>query len=735
MRAVAEQPSAVSGETSPLLDARSDLAKFQSGARSISNMVVLPEGGRTRRPGTRFVGTLKNEALPCALVPFEAGDGDSYVQCINDQVMRMFKSAGVVIGSTGSALEVAVPFTTASLPTLRWTQSLDTMLFAWSGTPQLLVRASDINWSITAYPNTNGPVKVRNADKTKTIQSSGETGIVTLTASVPLFEPGHVGSIWRIDESVTADIRVWRAAVTYVSNMYIRYQGRIYEVVLGGDSGDVGPQHDEGDYRTGSGSDVAGAVLRFTCYDHGFVRITSVPANPSTTCTALVLQRLAPSIVSYGAYRWSEGAWCEKNGWPNVVTIVDQSVLWGRRNEIWMSETTDIYSFEESTTDDSALSFRLFAPDGKAVNFRWAMNAGSLLLGASAGEWVVRGPNSYDRITAQNSRGFLQSSEGSSEHQPVSIAGGAVFIGRSRDRLNFAKFDFLSERIEIQEFTTFSRHMLKAGAMQLAWQSDPHRILWIRMGDGTLTAVTLRPEQEVAGWHRHHLPGAFIEQICCIQSADGGQTELWLQTRRTINGQTRRFIEVMQPFFQAVDDAAPTSEGAWFLDCALQYTGPATRTLSGMAHLAGQSVKVHCPQGSFGPLTVSATGTVALPVDVTDAVCGLPIPWKTTSLPIDIATQLGPSKGRLKSAHRLVLHMHQSGGGTVMVNSGPATDIQHGGGNVFNAAYALTTGVVSLAVDAITAREITITVFGDDPLPFTLLSTSADLDILAGTNA
>lgn len=717
-----EQPSAVAGELSPLIEARTDLQKFQSGARRIHNMIVLPEGARSRRPGTRYVAPVKTESSRCAFVPFDAGDGDTYLLVFNGGVMRVYKNGAEVLDG-GAPYEIATPFTADKLTSLRWVQSLDTLFIAWSGVPQRLQRISDINWVLADYPATNGPVRLMNSNTAATIQASAATGTVTLTSPLAIFSTNSIGSIWRIEEPAIGDIPLWRAATSLTLGAKCRWKGRLYEVIVAGDSGDTPPEHSEGDVKAGG---TGGATFRFSAFDHGYARITAVASGMSAT--ASVIQPLPPAAVAAPTYRWSEGAWCAKFGYPTAVTIVDQSLAWLRDNDVWVTETTDIYSFAQTDEEDSALNFRLLAPDGKAVTIQWAMNAGALLLGASSGEWVVRGPSAYDKLTATTSRAFLQSSEGSTPHQPVAVHGGAVFIGRSRERLGFARFDFLSERIDVQEFTTYSRQVLKAGANQLAWQQDPHRILWVLLDDGTLAAVTFMPDQEVMAWHRHTLAGAVIEEIAAVQSTDTKRTELWLQTARTINGQTRRYIEILQPYFAATTPAAPDMTGAWFVDCGLPYTGAATRTLSGLTHLEGQSVRVQTPRGDIGAFTVTG-GAITLPQEVTEAVVGLPIAWATESLPLDLQTQAGSTKGKTKRASRAVLHVHEAAGGFVSANGGTEEPVNLPASLTGGADLPLYSGVVDIPIDQITDRVITLTIGDYRALPFTLLSMAADLHV------
>ncbi|KKM98109.1 hypothetical protein LCGC14_1161200, partial [marine sediment metagenome] len=45
--------SFAAGELSPLLDGRTDLAKYYVGLKTLLNMIAYPTGGATRRGGTK----------------------------------------------------------------------------------------------------------------------------------------------------------------------------------------------------------------------------------------------------------------------------------------------------------------------------------------------------------------------------------------------------------------------------------------------------------------------------------------------------------------------------------------------------------------------------------------------------------------------------------------------------------------------------------------------------------
>lgn len=70
-----------SGELSPLADARSDVAKYSSGCRTLQNAIPRVYGCAVRRPGTEFIHRARSGATanPVLLVPFEYSATSSYV--------------------------------------------------------------------------------------------------------------------------------------------------------------------------------------------------------------------------------------------------------------------------------------------------------------------------------------------------------------------------------------------------------------------------------------------------------------------------------------------------------------------------------------------------------------------------------------------------------------------------------------------------------------------------------
>ena len=54
--------SFVSGELGAKLDGRTDFNKYNTGAKTLENFLIHPQGAATRRVGTQFIAEVKNSA-------------------------------------------------------------------------------------------------------------------------------------------------------------------------------------------------------------------------------------------------------------------------------------------------------------------------------------------------------------------------------------------------------------------------------------------------------------------------------------------------------------------------------------------------------------------------------------------------------------------------------------------------------------------------------------------------
>lgn len=176
------------GELGDALLGRGDLRAYENGARRLRNVFIQPTGGVTRRPGLRHVAMLAGKAR---LIAFEFSTEQTYLLVLTDRRLQVFMG-DVEVAS------LAAPWTAAMLEQMAHTQNADTLLLVHPEMPpQRVTRSSHTAWSIGEWAWIEKPF-FRFAPLDLTIAASAVSGSVTLTASAPVFLPGHVGARFRI---------------------------------------------------------------------------------------------------------------------------------------------------------------------------------------------------------------------------------------------------------------------------------------------------------------------------------------------------------------------------------------------------------------------------------------------------------------------------------------------------------------------------------------------------------
>lgn len=180
--------SFAAGELAPEMYGRSDLRAYENGARVLRNVFIQPTGGITRRPGLRHVAMLAGEAR---LVAFEFNTEQTYLIALTHRLATVFMN-DVPVAS------FATPWSAAQLPQLGMTQSADTLLVTHPDVPpKRITRSGHTSWSLGDWAFVQRPF-YRFADPAVTLKPEATSGVITLTASAPVFLPGHVGTEFRI---------------------------------------------------------------------------------------------------------------------------------------------------------------------------------------------------------------------------------------------------------------------------------------------------------------------------------------------------------------------------------------------------------------------------------------------------------------------------------------------------------------------------------------------------------
>ena len=154
---------------------------------------------------------------------------------------------------------------------------------------------------------------------------------------------------------------------------------------------------------------------------------------------------------------------------------------------------------------------------------------------------------------------------------------------------------------------------------------------------------------------------AVCESVAVIPT-DDTEYEVYVIVKRTINGATRRFVEVLNVFdFDQTDNTSFN-----FLDSALSYSGSAATTISGLDHLEGQTVSILADGATHPDKTVSS-GSVTLDRSSTNVKIGLAYTSLLQTMRLNAGSQNGTSQGKTKRIYDITVRMFE----TIGVEVGP----------------------------------------------------------------
>ncbi|MCA3369603.1 MAG: hypothetical protein INF89_08890 [Roseomonas sp.] len=149
-----QQTSFTAGELTPALNARTEVARYYSGAALIRNMLVRPQGGIRRRPGMRHLYSLAGGTDGVRVLPFAFNVDQTYCIALRSGAFDVFRADGTYLATVTSC-----PWNAAQAAQINRAQSADTMLlFHPDMQPQQIQRgATETTWTRTAISFSNIP--------------------------------------------------------------------------------------------------------------------------------------------------------------------------------------------------------------------------------------------------------------------------------------------------------------------------------------------------------------------------------------------------------------------------------------------------------------------------------------------------------------------------------------------------------------------------------------------------
>jgi len=539
------QNSFTSGELSDSIKGRQDIDQYYRGADELENFLVRPYGPALMTPGTTYVSSIKSGSSQTArLLPFVFNRTDAYIIEFGPSYFRFYTAQGQVL-SGGSPYELAHSYTETQLEDVQFTQKNDVLYLTHSShPPRQLVRTASTNWSISdlAFYDTNdvrgGPFLDTNTDQSKIIAASGNTGSVNLSSSTALFQAGHVGTVWRVQDGL--------AVVTAYAN-----STNVTATVLGTYSLAV-PAAGTDDWQEAAFSSV-----------RGYPR-----------CVTFHERRLWFARTEYQPNRI----------WGSKIFVYDD----------FADETLG------SPADDDPITIELGSDVASDIQFLTSTT--KLIAGTFNGEYTISSGSSNEAITPSNIFAIKQTGWGSENIQPVKIGNFVYYVQRFAKKLREMFYFYDNDNYKSTDKTVLADHVTGTGIKRLAYQSNPDSVLWCLLKNGNIATFTREIDQEVQGWSRQVPARTTngtcsVESIAVIPNASDNYDEVWCIINRTIDGGTKRYVEL---FNNPI--APTRQEKCVYSQCALEYdayTSNATNNALSMSATNGSTVLFTCSANYF----------------------------------------------------------------------------------------------------------------------------------------
>jgi len=819
--------SFTAGEISPRLEGQITLERYRQGLSDLTNMVVMPHGGVQRRPGTEFLGEVKNSAIKSRLIPFQFKTSDTYILEFGNLTMRVYRNGlqvltgsaktitavtqanpGVltsashgfsngdeifitgVVGMTqlndrnfivanvtantftlkdafganinttsftaytsgGTADEIyetATPYAEADLFNLRYAQSADTMYIVHpSYEVRKLTRTGSANWTFTV------PILQTALLTAKTVENitQANPGVVTVTGHG--FSNGDQVHLSNVEGMVELEGLNFLVANVTTDTFTLQDEGgnninttSFTAFVDGG-----------GSERAITGATQANPVV-VTSASHSFTNGQIIYINnvvgmtelndayykvSAVTSNTFALQTVAGTNVNgTGFTAYTSGGTAElgtsevqeigpgetplsgADNRPSVVTFFEQRLVFANTNNnpqtLFFSKNSAYQNFVIGTADDDALIYTIASNQVNAI--RYLSSTRILTVGTSGGEYVVTASNSGP-LTPTTTLIRKYSNYGTSTIEPVQVADVTLFLQRGKRKIREFKYvgDINVDAYTAPDLSILAEHITQGGIVQFAYQQEPDSVIWMARADGTLIGMTYRREENVVAFHKHVIGGTFsggqavVESVASLPT-DTGEDELYMIVKRTINGVTKRYVELMKPF-----DFGSVTTGAFYVDSGLSYSGSATTNLSGLFHLEGQTVSI-LANGAVHSDEVVASGAVTLNTSSTIVAAGYGYTSNLQTLRIEAGSVDGTSQGKPKRIHAITVRLHETVGVEVGNSAGEVDEIYFRDSSMaMDTAVPLFTGDKDIEFPGGFDDDDRIYVRQNQPLPLTVLA-------------
>lgn len=487
-----------SGELSPVLSTRTDIAQYSNGAKQLKNCIPLVEGGVRKRPGTFFRSFM-----------FGARRLITFATTSNNSFLLILKPREITVYDPRLNIFIATLNTPYDIDVIADVQYIHTRYVMYMTHPKHPVQMLQCSEDFTNWRFSEMKFDVPPMDE------------VTTTPNVALTPSGkNVGETISL---VASNYPTWNASTTYFQNDRVVFANATWRAVNDNTNSQPSDANKDWVKVTGTEANVfkpehVGAIVEI---NGGYVRITqyidsaNVKGEVIVELTAVV-QAIAKSWVLKTA------AFNAELGYPKCVSYYKQRLVFGNTkkfpNKIWFSSVGIPTNFLE--TADDADAFSVVSSSDQSHSIVFLVPTKGLVALTSGAEFLI----DSDAVLAPTT---VQIDEHTSYGaypltRPCRVGNELLFVQRGGERLRALSYRYEVDGLVSPEVSAISRHIGQShgGIVEATYQQEPESLVWLVLGDGNVASITFNREQEVVAWAQHDFSDKVLS-ICSVPSELG----------------------------------------------------------------------------------------------------------------------------------------------------------------------------------------------------------------------
>ena len=650
------------GVIDPTFWMRTETNAYNQGLEEARNGQLLNGGGVMRRPGTRYLADITEEAK---LHSFVFDSDEAYICAFSNLNCRIYDTDGTLQET------LTTPYSLAESQELSVTQLADTMIVCHQDyMPRIITRTGLNTFTISTFAfdvdvideKTYQPY-FKYADPTITLRLSATSGTgVTATASSAVFTSDWVGDIikWFDTElEITGYTSTTQVTVTVrgtAEGEYLNNPFRTTET-----SGTVEVTHAFHGLPNSSNVTISGAtsVGGITAAQlNGTHTITVVDDNRYTIATGGTATSSVdgggPSVKFTGANirtrRWSQPVFSVVNGYPRSCVFYE-SRLWLASTPVdpsalWSSKIGQYFNFDVGTALDNESIQATLGTNQQIAEIKHLSAERDLLIFTSTGEYYA--PKNLDStLTPGTFRIVKQTPYGVNNARPVNFDGATLFVQSGTNAVREFLYQDVQDAYAAASVSFLATHLI-SNPVQIAvlhgTATLPEQYAFFVNDDGTIAQFLSARAEKLNGWtwwDTYHPSGTANFVSACVVNR-----QLFVCVERD----TDFFLERVEP-----DDTQT-------LDSAVNYTNgsPQTSWTVG-AQFYDLVVDVMTGSGVYlGQYTVGSAGALELDYSVDDIWVGWGSTFTVTPVPPRVELPTGTRIGVKRRPGRNTVHFYNT---------------------------------------------------------------------------